>query len=837
MCNNTRRILSLIVSIIMLTSLIPGVALAATSDEAIETAYEAATEGIVLLKNEGNVLPIKGENVVSIFGRTQYDTIRGGTGSGNVIVDYSVNILDGIRNRGDIVINEELADVYEAWSTDPENAIDDGASGSLGNAGEDAGNPEMPLTDELVAEAASKSDVALIVIGRNTGEGGDHDAVVGDYYLSDEETKMVEQVTAAFDKVVVVMNIGAIMDLNWVETYGIDGLLLGWQGGNEGGNAVADVLSGKVNPSGRLTDTFAKSYDDYPAGDVYSTGGDNAVYVEDIFVGYRYFETMAQDKVLYPFGYGIGYTSFTQQVEDFEANDSEISVQVKVTNTGSVAGKDVVQVYHSAPQGELGKAAVELVAFAKTDLIEPAHAQTLTLTFKTDEMASYDDSGKVQKSAWVLEAGDYEIFAGADVRNIVKAGTYSVDDLRIVEQLTEQLAVEEVDAFERLTADGTYAAVPTRTTPWSDIERDTPAAIEQTDYMSYQLVDVYNGDVTMDEFIAQFTDSDLVALTQGRGMDIRFGDFVMAELSESSDKFVSGAAGGYGFFKDYSNEFGLPAVTTADGPAGIRITETRTQFPMAMQIAATWNLELMERVGKMVGQEALETGVDVWLAPALNIHRDPLLGRTFEYYSEDPLVSGMAAAAVTRGVQSMGVGVTLKHFAANNEEDNRNNSNSVVSERALREVYLYGFEVAIKTADPWYVMSSYNKVNGSFGSSNYELLTNILRKEWGWEGTVMTDWMANSDDGHASMLRAQNDLLMPGGGLSDPETILDLERDVEAGKVTLGEVQRSAINILNSALKSPEFFADNTIDHVVDYSSADDWFAIVRASVVADSGQ
>ncbi len=797
-----------------------GTASAAMANGGAETAYKAATEGMVLLKNQDKVLPIQPWEKVSVFGRTQIDTVKGGTGSGNVTPDYRINILQGLRNRGDIQINEDLAALYTQFCTD--NPSGEGESGSLGNMGGNTSYPEMPLTDAIVQAARAKSDKAIVTIGRICGEGADRRTTstddLGDYYLSGKEEKMLQLVTQYFDKVAVVVNAGAIMDMNWMNTYAVDSVLMMWQAGMEQGNAVADILSGKVNPSGKLVDTIAYNYADYASSANF--GMKDPVYQEDVYVGYRYFETF-NVPVQFEFGFGLSYTSFKQDIVSCTANDQTVTTQVKITNIGTVAGKEVAEVYYGAPQGLLGKPAKALAAFAKTHLLKPGESQLLTLTYKTADMASYDDGGKIQKSAYVMEAGNYDIYVGNSVKNVTKAGTYSLAATKVTQQLTQQMAPEV--AFNRLKADGTYESAPTRTAPRSAIVYAPVPAIPQTGDKGYKLIDVYNGTRTMDEFVAQFSIDDLAKITSGLGMDLVYPPFF--EIHELPDDCTEGSAGGYGYMLQY----GIPAATVADGPAGVRIDKSvnggTTAFPIGTLIACTWNEQLMEEVGAAVGNDCVLNKIDGWLAPALNIHRSPLCGRNFEYYSEDPVISGTTAAAVTRGVQSKGVGVTLKHFAANNQETNRMDGNSIVSERALREIYLRAFEIAVRTSNPWYMMTSYNFINGSHAASNYELCTNVLRNEWGFVGTVMTDWTASKDNGDASMIRAQNDLTMPGGMLN----ATTLKQGYNNGLVTLGEIQRSAKNILNSMMKTLAFGRANNLSNNGAYTAPAHGFTATAA--------
>lgn len=697
-----------------------------TIEEHAVLARKAGAEGTVLLKNENQALPLKEGTEVALLGMNQITYVKGGTGSGNVNVPYIVNGYSGLKNKekqGKIKIYQPLSQLYiDAYKN---------------------GETQEPVVDQsVVNDAAKEADTALVFIGRNSGEGLDRQAVPGDYYLTEEELALVDEaVEAGFAHIVVIYNVGGMVDTSWMKDYPqIDGFVYAWQGGCEGGNSLADVLCGDANPSGKLTDTLAASYDDYPASSDLLAHEDYMEYEEDIYVGYRYFETLAKDEVIYPFGYGLSYTTFEFSTPEVRVEDGKIYIEETITNTGTTAGKEVAQVYFSAPQGKLGKPEKELAAFEKTRELQPGESQTLTLSYDLSDMASYDDLGKVQKSAYILEAGDYHIFVGNSIEDAGKKGSayiYNVSEDTVTEQLSEQAAPTQLS--RRLLADGSYEELPAGDFSEKEYER----YVSEEDKIDYNaeaspimLEEVKNGTADMSDFLAQLTDDDLVALSGGQP--------------------CTGVAdtGGIGNQPAY----GIPNAMTADGPAGIRLNMKCTAFPCGTMQACTWNTELVEEIGKACAQEAVEAGINIWLAPGMNIHRDPLCGRNFEYYSEDPLVAGKMAAALTRGVQSQNVSITIKHFAANNREYNRRDTDSQMSERALREIYLKGFEICVKEADPWSVMSSYNLINGVQTAENYDLLTNILREEWGWNGVVMTDWSNNSQ--HVKEAIAGNDVKM-----------------------------------------------------------------------------
>ena len=739
------------------------------NSDAKSVSLEVAAEGAVLLENNG-VLPLKENEKVAVFGRSQHTFVKGGGGSGTVYTTESYNFVEGMAQAG-IDYDEDLYKVYSDWcEANPE-------TGSKSN-------PEMPIDGLDFAALAEKNDVAVVVFARNSSEGSDRTEVKGDWYLSDDEEALLAAVSAEFEKVVVILNTGCTMDVSWIDKYNVSAVLEAWQPGGYGSISIAKILTGEINPSGRMMDTWAYSYSDYPASK-YGTFGTTSksvdgdryvdpIYGEDIYVGYRYFETFAPEAVRYEFGYGLSYTTFDYTVTDTNVTEDTISVSVDVENTGSVAGKEVIQVYFSAPQGLLGKAAYELAAFGKTKELAPGEKETLNLSFDVNDMASYDDSGITgHENCYLLEAGDYDIYVGTSVKKIEKVATYTQEDLKIVEELTEILApTYSFDIIKPVAQeDGTFEAVSSPVAlrhednkvedKWdTDLEAIELTGIDR----GIKLGHVAAGYYTMDEFMSQFTVASLVQIFGG----------IYGVRQDNYHYFPDTAGGAAGGIGQTLGDYGVKFSVFADGPAGLRLTikegqTGNTYFPMATMQACTWNTELLYRVGVEIGKEMILNEVSVWLAPAVNIHRDPLCGRNFEYYSEDPVLAGKGAGALVRGLQSQGAAACPKHYAANSQELNRMGGNSIVSERALREVYLKSFEILVKESDPWSIMTAYNKINGSFTATNYELCTTVLREEWGWSGAIMTDWQSGKDNGNASMIRAQNDLCMPSlVGRGDP---------------------------------------------------------------------
>lgn len=757
---------------------------------------QLAAEGIVMLKNE-NTLPLAGKKV-AVFGRCQYDYFYCGYGSGgDVNIPYKVSLAEALHNRNEIIINKDIDKFYREMSE--KNPPDEGFWGHW-----PFNFPEFIPDKNLVKSAASESDVAVIVIGRAAGEDRENKLTKGSYYLTDDEIKLLDTVTGNFKQTVVVFDCGNIIDMKKIASYGdkVSSILYAFQGGMESGNALYDVLSGKVNPCAKLTDTIAYDYCDYPS--VESFGGkDFNNYTEDIFVGYRYFETFAPEKVLYPFGFGLSYTSFRTEIENFSCDGTAASLSVRVTNTGATSGKEIVQLYCDLPAGKTATAKRVLCNFAKTELLEAGESCVLNFNVPLYSVSSYDDKGDTGfKNSYVLLKGDYRFFVSDCVRGGIEAGVYSNIENRCLEKLEAVCAVK--NSFERITR-STDGKMAKETVPMNNVDlknrvlKNIPKALPHSLDKGYKLSDVKSGKVSMDEFVSQLTLTELEAITRG--------DYTM-----HSPLGTSGNAGVFGGVLPSLRDKGVPPLSTTDGPAGIRVTKKRSLLPTGACMAASWDAELIEKVYSFVAEEMKECGSDILLAPGMNIHRNPLCGRNFEYFSEDPVVSGKCAAAVVRGVQSQGASACPKHFACNNQEVNRNKNDSRVSEKALREIYLKPFEIVVKESQPKNIMTSYNKVNSVYSYNNYDMVTTVLRGEWGYNGNVMTDWWTKHTKSpefpalrdNAYRVRAQVDVLMPGvngrfGSTKHPDPTL-LENLDKPNGITLGEIQRSARNVLTLCL-------------------------------------
>ena len=776
--------------------------------EHIELSRKAAGEGMVLLKNEGSLLPFCKGQKLAVFGKAAVDYVKGGGGSGDVTVAYTRNLMEGLR------IKEQEGKVEVFWPAAGYYEKEIQAQYAKGYCPGMTLEPEVP--EELLGQARAFTDTAVVTICRYSGEGWDRKSIAdkafaggdqslarlsasifenGDFCLTEAEKQMVEKVKKTFPHVAVVLNVGGMIDTSWFkEDKSLSAVLMAWQGGIEGGLAAADILCGDVNPSGKLTDTFAQTLEDYPSSEGFHESLDYVNYEEDVYVGYRYFESFpqAKAKVIYPFGYGLSYTEFEICTKNISVENDQVRVKAEVTNLGLRPGKEVVQVYYSAPQGKLGKPALELGAFQKTRLLAAGETQTMILTFSVSDMASFDDLGKVSKSAYVLEGGNYSFYVGNSAENLEKwREDWVLNGDRIVSQLTSKSAPYKLP--KRLTGDGSYEMLPEREQiqeplglPKQDMDRlegMEPAdrgygqmlreEIEKSG--KHMLSEVAEGKITLDTFMEQLSDEDLAHLLGGQPN--------------------TGVANTYGMGN--LREYGIPNVMTADGPAGLRIRPQcrvyTTAWPCATMLACTWNTELVEQVGAAGASEVKENNIGIWLTPAMNIHRSPLCGRNFEYYSEDPLVAGKMGAAMVRGIQSQHVAASVKHFACNNKESNRKDSDSRVSERALREIYLKDFEIVVKESDPWTIISSYNLVNGHRASESWDLLTGILREEWGFKGIVTTDWWTRGE--HYKEAKAGNDIKM-GCGYPD-RLLMAMEREL----ITREEIAICARRILEMILK------------------------------------
>lgn len=772
-------------------------------DKYSDTARRTIAEGQVLLKNENKVLPLPQGAKAAVFGRIQTHYYKSGTGSGGMVnVDKVTGILEALLEDENLFVNQKLLMTYREW--EKENPFDEG----IGWGNEPWCQKEMPLSEELVRLAAEESEYAIVIIGRTAGEDQDNFNGAGSYLLTEQEEDMLAKVRAGFTKMIVVLNVGNIMDMGFIDRHSPDAVLYAWQGGMVGGLGTVDVLTGKVSPSGKLADTIAYRAEDYPS---HANFGDPQVsfYAEDIYVGYRYFETVAKESVRYPFGFGLSYTTFFMKTDEFEINDQKVRITVTVQNTGDQCGKEVVQVYASAPQGKLGKPAKTLIGFEKTKDLAPGETCRIDMEIPLDTFASYDETGITgQESSYVLEAGEYVISAGSSVRDLSEAGSFVLGETLVLAVHSQALA--PVKDFERMRPQADESGnlhmimekVPTRKiSPAQKRNFNLPNDFEITGDKGYKLADVKDGKVSMEQFISQLSEEDLACIIRGEGM--------------GSPKVTAGTAAAFGGVSERLKSYGIPCGCCDDGPSGMRLDSGMKAFslPNGTLLACSFNTELVGELYTLTGIEMVKNNVEVLLGPGINIHRSPLNGRNFEYFSEDPLLTGKMAAAQIKALHSAGVTGAIKHFCANNQETGRRRVDSVVSERALREIYLKGYEIAVKEGGADCIMTTYGAVNGLWTAGSYDLNTTILRGEWNFAGMVMTDWWAeiNEEGGSAArtnfaaMARAQNDVYMVCSQSDSAEAEDNTLASLKDGSLTIGELQRNAMNICHFLMNTQAF--------------------------------
>lgn len=758
-------------------------------EQYLKTAAQVVSEGIVMLKNDNDALPLNPDDEIALFGRIQLHYYKSGTGSGGMVnVSKITGIPDGLLENG-VSVNEELLDVYRKW--DSENPFDLGD----GWGKEPWSQTEMPLDEALVAHVSESSHTAIVIIGRTAGEEQDNSLHEGSYLLTAAEKDMLAKVRHHFPKMIVLLNVGNIIDMNDLLSFDPDSVLYVWQGGMTGGTGTADVLTGKISPCGKLTDTIAANVNDYPSAPYFGDPYRN-FYSEDIYVGYRYFETFARDNVLYPFGFGLSYTTFDIAITGAKQLSDKWDFTVKVTNTGNYSGKEVVQIYCKAPQGRLGKPSRVLCGYEKTDTLAPGKSQVMTISVSNAQIASYDDSGVTGHAhCFVLEEGTYRFYAGSDVRSAKEFYHCPQNSTEVISRHEQALApVESFDRIHPEISEGRYV-IRMENVPLSHVDEakrrqdNLPKEIPFTGDKGIRLADVKNGTHTMDEFIAQLTDYDLSCMIRGEGMN--------------SPKVTAGTAAAFGGVSDELTALGIPCGCCDDGPSGMRLDCGTKAFslPNGTMIACTFNRTLIRELFSLTGLEMIANRVDCLLGPGMNIHRHPLNGRNFEYFSEDPFLTGTIASAQLKGLHSAGVTGTIKHFCGNNQETDRHDTNAIISERALREIYLKGFEIAVKEGNADSIMTTYGPVNGVWTAANYDLTTQILRNDWGFTGFAMTDWWAKINrrgqavdkSDLAAMAMAQNDVYMVCScGAQNDDNILASLKD---GSLQRSELQRCAANI------------------------------------------
>nr|WP_294469306.1 glycoside hydrolase family 3 protein [uncultured Sellimonas sp.] len=794
-----------------------------------EIARRAAGEGIVLLKNEGHLLPLKKGSRLALFGAGASRTVKGGTGSGDVNERKSISIYEGLVDAGFEITTENWLHDYEEeyrrkrleWKEEILEKTKDGTdffSAYSTSAFQVPEGPDVYKTD---------TDMAVFVLARNAGEGADRQAEKGDYFLNDKEYAMLSAICDQYEKVILIVNSGGVVDLSFLDTMPeIQAVLAVSQPGQEGGTAVADVISGFVSPSGKLTDTWALSYKDYPNAATFSHNNGNVrkeMYEEGIYVGYRYFDTF-EVPVRYGFGYGLSYASFSVSTDRIETeNNGTVRVIVKVRNESrEFSGKEVIQLYVSLPEGKLEKEFRRLCAFAKTGKLAPGEEENVELTFEAGDLASFDES----RAAWILEAGCYGIYVGSSLAGSTLEGILVVNEEKVLAETAHICPLRE-----------TLKELGAPSEKVSRRYKNLVNNVSNVPRISYEL-----DGLAPVRYCYDYKEPEDEAAEIARGLSreqlilLAVGDPGKGQGSNLGSAGIS-VPGSAGETSSCAQEQGVPNLVLADGPAGLRLNQKYavcdgkiqtlpftaafekgffydgpeltgemhyqycTAFPVGTLLAQTWNEELIQEVGDAVGEEMERFGVRLWLAPGMNIHRNPLCGRNFEYYSEDPFLTGKMAAAMTQGVQKHpGCGTTIKHFACNNQEDNRMGSDSILSERALREIYLRGFGIAIRKAKPLAMMTSYNLINGIHAANNRDLCMKAARSEFGFEGMIMTDWTTTEqgeDCTAAGCMRVGNDLIMPG----QPSDQDNIRQALDDGTLTEQELRACVARIIRTALK------------------------------------
>lgn len=825
-----------------------------------------AGECVVILENDG-ILPLKSIGNIALYGNGARHMIKGGTGSGDVNSRYVINIEDGLKDAGFNVTTSSWLDRFdEAFNKNREEYVAMvkrvAVQKNMSEIEVMFADPiSIPTIPEVTADdiSSSDTDTAVYVVSRDSGEGGDRKCREGDYLFREDEINAIKALASGYKHLIVLLNVGGIVDIKTVrDIEGVNAIVNISQLGNIGGYVVADVLTGKTDPSGRLTDTWAVDYEDYPGYKDYSSNNgntDDEFYREGIYIGYRYFDTF-DIKPLYPFGYGLGYTSFDMTVREVSVDGSIVNLGVEVKNTGDLKGKETVQVYVSAPSGLADKPYQELAAYEKTDLLAPGESQLLDIAFDMKDLASYEP----ESASMILDKGDYYIRVGKNSRSTRIAAFVTVQDVIVTEKLKNLFAADmpfeemtnpnktrQIASFnpndEKQLAEVTGFELDPESIKTVNVEY-TGRRQELTDNSPSKIIrfeDVTAGKATVEELVAQLTVPEMAKLCVGS-----YDSFLEASVVGAASVNVPGAAAETP--DDLKESRGIPTMILADGPAGLRLQphfkatadgkllpggevfglsyrdfpedtpadavdyyQYCTAVPIATALAQTWNKGLIREVGRIVGEEMKIFGVHFWLAPGMNIHRNPLCGRNFEYYSEDPLISGLCAAYDTMGVQSYGgQGTTIKHYAGNNQEDNRMHSNSHMSEKALRDLYLKGFGIAIKLSQPYSIMTSYNLINGIHAANSHDLIQAVARDEFGFKGVVMTDWYTSQEfifagakthkypcSSSPMCISAGNDWQMPGC----EKNVTDIIDAVNDGSLSRGDLQFCTCNILRMAVK------------------------------------
>ncbi len=810
-------------------------------------ACKAAEECIVLLKNKNKLLPLDSTTNIALYGSGASQTVKGGTGSADMNERDSVSIYQGMKNAGFSITSEEWIHDYDARYVTARNNWRDCI---LDKVAQDPNHVFFPNYSKTPFQrpmggpiTKTNSDIAIYVLGRNSGEATDRKCEEGDYYLTQEERMMLDAISTLYEHLILVINTASIVDLNFLdEIPNIDAILQISQLGMEGGTAFANVITGKTTPSGKLSDTWAYHYEDYPNASTYSHNNgnlDEEFYTEGIYVGYRYFDTF-NIPARFGFGYGMSYTDFQLTPKNISVNpiNSTFKISILVKNTGTTyTGKEVVQVYISCPTGDLDKEYRRLVGFVKTQELQPLEEQLVHIEFTAMQLASFSE----RDSSYILEKGFYGIWIGNSLESASLEGAFELNHTLKGKTLKHLCPLEH--EFDELHS--SYELAHTRYQENIDHINNYNKPIISINDLS--LTDDYVGQKEANtkekkQNILEYgkrAKSLVDPLSTDQLIHLVTGD---PEKGQGGNIGASGilVPGSAGETSNCANANGIDTIVIADGPTGLRlmqfydvnngIIENRpfefglekgifcpdiepgedryyqycTAIPVGTALAQSWNIDLLYEIGDMVAKEMKEFRVTLWLAPALNIHRNPLCGRNFEYFSEDPLLSGVLSAAITNGVQQhKGCGMTIKHYACYSQEENRKYSNSIISERTIREIYIKGFEIAVKTSQPWSIMTSYNMINGIYAASNYDLCTIAAREEWDFWGMFMTDWSTthnNPKSTASGCMRAGNDLVMP-GFTSDHD---DMRKALTDGTLTENDIRKCVIRIVTAILQGTD---------------------------------
>lgn len=732
-----------------------------------EIALQAAREGIVLLKNEGKALPLKKDSVLNCFGAAQFMFRNTSTGASLIKPRWQANFHQSVQEHSFFTVNEEISMLYRCLK-------------------------DVVPTYAQLEQAKAKSDTAIIFISRTSGEFKDNKPCKGGYYLTDDERAMAKAVAAAFPKTIAILNTGYPIEMGWIEELGIQSVIYTGFAGQAAGYALMEILDGRVSPSGKLPDTFAFDYYDYPSAKNFINFGEEdqlpgekdcgvqLYYEEDIYVGYRYFETFGK-KAAYAFGHGLSYTDFEITYGDAAWDGKALRIPATVKNVGSVPGKEVVQLYIGAPEIKLEKPAKVLAAFEKTHLLNPGDSETVTLTANGMDFASFDESN----SSYILEKGEYHVYCGNALDTAECVFVFHMDE-DVILRKTGKIN-PPVDEFHRITKADPEIRGGSKMVP---LEERIPVPAVRPIYDPKPLP-VYKGKrITfpelkanhslLDHFVAQMTDAELCKLNVCGG-----ANWYMPWDDGSAGKSVA------------LPKYKLPSIRVSDGNTGLNLNKPNIGFPSSTVMAATFNKELAFTVGKVIGEESRERGIAVNLGPGMNIHRNILNGRHPEYFSEDPYLAGTMAGHHGKGLVSAGTGCTYKHLFCNNSDTSRKGSHSIVSQRALREIYYKVFEIAIGIHMPTCVMTSYNAVNGLYPAENAQVLQALVRGEWGFEGLIMTDWGTYDTVDPVEMVKAGNCWLTEG----NPKYVKILQKALKEGTLSRATLEHNVRVLIDLVLR------------------------------------